>query len=292
MFCPPDYVSLAELWKEFLGKRRARMSAIARKKYCVEVDMLVDEFGSPMDFCEDVFLTTFGDMSVFAADKDGKVDRLETVLDGGRSQLFVKMSVLESALAARDPQEAGPDNFWLHKMGSGAFEAWTDIVSGPVAWRHKYPASGGLTESPGQEVFHTLPIAFERARFIIPDMPPPWVIDVIDEHFLPKVIQAFGGCALCLSAEQAKRWRAKYIAKSGFLTHLELSADPVAQIGRPGKQSRALDYYRQLYPTGQHGTLKSACQEIERQFGFFVAAKTLERAIKGLRFGGTKPQTK
>jgi len=289
MFCPPEYVSVAELWKEFIDQHYVRLSTIARQKYCAQTDILSDEFGSPLDYSEDVFLDLISDMDVFAAADDGRVTRLETVLDGGRSRLFSKLSVFESALAARDPQEAGPANYWLYKMGSLSFEAWTDLKCGSASWRQRYPF--GVGQSSESAVFHTLPITFERTRFVIPDQPPPWSVDVIDEHFLPRVIQAFAGCALCLSAAQGKRWRVRHIAKSSFLTSLEFSPVAAMQVGRPGKQSQALHHYMQLYPTGQHGTLRSARDEIMRQFGFGVSTKTLSRAIKDADAERTKPET-
>lgn len=288
MFCPPEYVSVAGLWKEFIDKHYVRLSAIARQKYCVQADILPDEFGSPLDFSEDVFLSLINDMDVFAAADDGRLTRLETVLDGGRSRLFSKLSVFESALVASDPQEAGPDNYWLYKMGSRSFEAWTDLECGSTTWRQRYPF--GVGQASELAVFHTLPITFERTRFIIPDQPPPWSGDVIDEHFLPRVIQAFAGCALCLSAEQAKRWRGRHIVKSRFLTSLELSPAAATQVGRPGKQSQALHHYLQLHPSGQHSTLTKACREIKQQFGLIVATKTLGRAIKAADMEKTKPR--
>lgn len=288
MFCPPEYVSVAELWKEFIDKHFVGLSAIARQKYCVQTDVLPDDFGSPLDFSEDVFLNLISNMDVFAAADDGRVNRLETVLDGGRSRLFSKLSVFESALAASDPQEAGPNNYWLYKMGSRSFAAWTDLRCGSAGWRQRYPFEVGQASEP--TVFHTLPITFERTLFIIPNQPPPWSVDVIDEHFLPRVIQAFAGCALCLSAAQGKLWRARYIAKSSFLTSLEFPPVAATQAGRPGKQSQALHHYNQLYPTGQHGTLKSARDDILRHFGFWVSTKTLSRAIKDADAERTKPE--
>ncbi len=69
MFCPPEYVSVAELWKEFIDKHYVRLSAIARQKYCVQADILPDEFGSPLDFSEDVFLSLINDMDVFCSSR-------------------------------------------------------------------------------------------------------------------------------------------------------------------------------------------------------------------------------
>ena len=110
MFSPPEYVPLAKLWNEFLGKHRQKLTAIARQKYHEPADDLIESFGSPMDFCEDVFVKAIDDVGVFAAAENGNITRLESTVDGGRSRLFLKMSVFESAIAAKDPLEAGKPN--------------------------------------------------------------------------------------------------------------------------------------------------------------------------------------
>jgi len=149
-----------------------------------------------------------------------------------------------------------------------------------TAWSDTYPVLGCRAENQSNTPFHTLPIAFERGRFIIPDEPPPWSIDIIDEHYLGKALKAFNGHALCLSEEEAKRWRTMHIVRSGFITELDPSSNATSSAGRPRKQDSALAYYWRLYPTGHSCSLKTVCQEIERAFGLSVATKTLDRAIK------------
>ena len=137
MFCPVGYVTIAELWKEFVAKYELQLAALARKKYSESPADLLQEFGSPMDFCEDFFLQSLGEMTIFAADDKGMVLKLVSNLDGGRSQLFRKASVFESTLTARDPDEAGADNYWLIKMGSSTFSRWPHTM-GPAV-RHQRP---------------------------------------------------------------------------------------------------------------------------------------------------------
>ena len=279
MFCPVGFVTIAELWKEFCCKHELQLSAMARTKYAVEQVSLRQEFGSPMDFCEDAFLQSLRDTSVFSADDKGGIFRLESNLDGGKSLLFLRMSVFESTLAARNRKEAGINNYWLTKMGSGTFAPWPNTMGPSGAWREAYPVLDYHLKRVSAEPFHTLPVAFERSRFTIPEAPPPWAIDLLDEHYLPRIIRSFGGHALCLNTEHAVRWRAKYISNSNFLRKLEPSSGSTNS-GRPRKQDEALTYYLQLFPNGHQGTLKVACQDIERTFGFVVAPKTLGRAIR------------
>ena len=253
-------MTIAELWKEFLAKHELQLSKLARERYRDAGTEWFSVFGSPMDFCEDCFLQTFHEKAVFTAHEKGAVLRLESDLDCGRSQLFSKMSVFESTLAAGDPKEAGDNNYWLIKMGSTTFEPWPNALSTSIDWCRTYPILNDYGKRVGPEPFHTLPIAFERSRFIIPDVPPPWAIDLIDEHYLPKVISSFGGSALCLDLDQATRWRGMHIANSSFLKKLE--TPPISpKAGRPNKQDAALVIYRQLFPNGHQGTLKAACQQ-------------------------------
>lgn len=279
MFCPSDYVTLAKLWKEFSGRNSVPLCTIARHRFHDTSDEEFNEFGSPMDFCEDQFLQSIGDQEIFVSDEAGNIVRLETLLDGGRSKLFSKMSVFESTAAARDPNEAGPNNYWLIKMGSQAFVPWPTELAHRMEWSNAYPAVEDKVAVYGKEPFHTLPIAFERSRFTIPETPPPWAIDLIDEHYLPRIISGFSGRALCMGIAQSTQWRANFIANFNFLRRLE-SAHVQARVGRPAKQDEALVCYQKIFPDGHEGGLKSACQAIKHRFGLQISTKTLARAIK------------
>lgn len=217
MFCPDGYVSLAEFWKEFSKTHRVLISNIARTEYRTKGFSMADEFGSPDDYCEDLFLGSLADTKIYAASTGGTVTRLETELDDGRSNLFLKLSVLESSFAAKGPDEAGPENIWLIRMGSNHFEGWKGRKGIGSFWKASYPVLKPDECPQERQCFHTLPVVFERARFVIPEEAPPWSIDVIDEHFLPKMLRDFAGCAFCISTNSAEKWRTQNIRKTNFL---------------------------------------------------------------------------
>ena len=281
MFSPPEYVSLAELWKEFFQKFRLPLMNISFEKYGGDDFVLGDTFGSPDDFCEDAFLSTFTEAPVFVASPDGQVMRLETVLDGGRSTLFQKMSALESYIAASNPDEAGPENYWLSKFGSDDFEPWDTSMQTISDWKAKYLVS--KTGFVPQVRFHTLPFVFERGRYVIPNEVPPWMSDVIDEHFLPDVIHRFGGRSFCLDLQSAKTWRINVIEKQSVLRSLKGPANLKPKQGRPAKKERIKSAYRALYPEGHKGGLKEVRVQVEAHSGLEISAKTLSRAISEIR---------
>jgi hypothetical protein len=280
MFCPDGYVSLAELWKEFTKEHRALISNIARAEYSDESFSATDEFGSPDDYCEDLFLASLIDTKVFAATASGAVTRLETELDDGRSNLFLKLSVFESSFAAEDPDEAGPENFWLIRMGSSHFEGWKGKKGIGSFWKASYPVLKADECPQERQCFHTLPVAFERARFVIPEETPPWSIDVIDEHFLPRILRDFAGRALCVSTKTAHKWRKHNIEKADFLLEAILPTDADIAFGRPNTRDKVYQAYSSIFPKGHSGSLKAACLQIKNTFGVTTSTKTLQRVIK------------
>ena len=185
MFCPPNFVTLAELGDEFFSSSYSLLSAQARQEYCRQDYESPARFGSPSDYCEDVFISSVERRRIFAASEDGRVQSLVAVMEEGRSRLFSKLSVFESALVAADPIEAGPDNFWLTKMGSTFFRPWLERQMTSRTLMEAYPVGPAKTVRKDREAFHTLPNVFERARFTISSQKAPWLIDIIDEHYLP-----------------------------------------------------------------------------------------------------------
>ena len=279
MFAPEGYVSLSSLWEEFLGKYRTRLSAIARERYRGKTFGQHDEFGSPDDFCEDVFLQLIEKEAIWAVKPLAPAMKLSTQLDGGRSSMFSKLTALESYFVAKDPVEAGPDGYWLNKMGSFHFEAYRDLHRPSLSWRENYPiAEDGLpVDTP--LCFHTLPWAFERARFVVPEVMPPWFDDIIDAHFLPFMVRHFGGTALCMDDDAAKHWRDLHVKKSGFLREVDPGNPAHPKIGRPIKQAKVREAYFKLFPEGHPASRENARREIEAYLGEAVSMATLRRAV-------------
>lgn len=277
MFCPAGYVTLAELWKEFFARYRVPLTRFAMQKYGQSDFQLGETFGSPDDYCEDVFLSTLAKVPVFAAAADGRVARLVTEIDEGYSKLFAKMSPFESYLAASDPAEAGMDGYWLRKFGSDHFEAWDVTRKTLNDWKAHFAAADG--EVSERACFHTLPFVFERARYVVPDDAPPWICDVIDEHSLPRTIAAFSGMALCMADKAACTWRDQ-VLKAPELPQLgNLTWQKRSTKGRPNKTESILRAYSRLYPDGHNVPWKEVVTVLEKETGQSFSEKSLRRAI-------------
>lgn len=277
MFCPAGYTTLAELWTEFFAKYRVPLTRFAMEKYGQSDFKLGDTFGSPDDYCEDVFLSTLLEVPVFAAQADGRLMRIETASDAGRSNLFAKMSPLESFLAARNPAEAGEDGFWLRRMGSDHFRAWDGTAQTLGDWKVQFGGSDGAVSKTA--CFHTLPFAFERARYLVPDAPPPWICDVLDEHYLPRMIAAFKGCSLCVEDKGAGKWREQVLRSPNLPQLGDLSWRVPSSKGRPNKTEAILKAYRHSYPAGHSAPWKEVCRVLETKTGLKFSVKTLQRAV-------------
>ena len=96
----------------------------------------------------------------------------------------------------------------------------------------------------------------------------------------PPIVEKFGGCALCLTVEDAGVWRSEYLAK--FVLGRPIVSEKAAgsQVGRPSKLKKALLVYRAVYPDGHEKGWKTAVQRIEQETGFRASSKTYQRALK------------
>ncbi|MDO8884929.1 hypothetical protein [Pseudotabrizicola sp.] len=288
MFCPAGYVTLTELWKDFFATYRVTLNRTAMESYGRSDFELADACGSPDDYCEDVFLSTLADLPVFAAKADGHVTHLETVLDEGRSNLFAKMSAFESFLVASDPKEAGLDGFWLRRLGSDHFEAWDVSTRTLDDWKLRF--NGTDSDASKRPCFHTLPFAFERGRYLVPDEAPPWICDVIDEHYLPRMITAFGGCALCVEAKAANKWRERVLTASQLPRLDDQTEMKPSSIGRPNKTNAIKEAYQRLFPDGRNKTWKEVARLLEKETGLSLSVKTAQRANDELSHDKDKTQ--
>jgi hypothetical protein len=277
MFCPNGYVTLAELWKEFFAKYRVPLTRSVMEKHGQSDFELGETFGSPDDYCEDVFLSTLADFSIFAAAADGRVTHLEIAADEGRSKFFAKMSPFESFLAAGDPAEAGPDGYWLRRFGSDHFETWDVTTKTLSNWKAHFCEGDGQVSK--RACFLTLPFAFERGRYVVPDEAPPWISDVIDEHYLPRMIAAFRGSALCMEDKTARKWRAQVLGSPELPQLGEKCQQKPSSMGRPNKIDAIRKAYQRHYPDGHKVTWKEAIRVLEIEIGMSFSEKTLRRAI-------------
>ena len=284
MFSPTGYVSLATLWREFFDKHRVQLDHQARRVYGKRDRLAIDGFGSPVDYCEDAFLSGFRDICITAARPIGETSELDTSLGNSASTLFLKATVFESCLIAKEPLEAGEKREWFTRMGSAKFKAWPHADYDLEAWQRDYPAKDPATISIADTKglpYHTLSYVFERDRFIVPECPPPWSIDLIDEHYAGRLLSSFAGCVFCVPDQTAENFRSDNRTFANATRRFELEADIALRAGgRPRKQEPAARAYRELFPNGHDGTLQAACNEIAERTGLQVDVRTLRRGLK------------
>lgn len=277
MFCPAGYVTLAELWKAFFAKHRVPLTRSVMEEYGQNKFELGERFGSPDDYCEDFFLWTLLGFPICAAAADGRLTHLETSSDEGRSSLFFKMSPFESFVVAGDPAQAGVDGYWLSRFGSQHFEPWDVTKKTLDDWKERFGGADGQVSE--RACFHSLPFAFERGRFVVPDAPPPWICDVIDEHYLPRMIAAFRGSALCMDDKTACKWRKEILNATELPQIGNLTWQKPARMGRPNKIEAIRKAYRRHYPDGRSVPWKEVIKVLEKETGTSCSMKTLRRAI-------------
>ena len=80
MFGPPDYVPLSILWEEFFAKKGAEVCRLAHDKYLATDFSESNEFGSPADLAEEIFLNTFGELTVALCSPTGGVMRVQPTI--------------------------------------------------------------------------------------------------------------------------------------------------------------------------------------------------------------------
>lgn len=287
MLAPPGYTPLAALWTEFEQKCAQDISAHACGLYQTEEFLGTayypndQEFGSPQDFVEEIFIQSLRATTVSLHSATGEIVTLNPNAADRSSDVFLRLSVFESTIEAENEAAKidGPD--WLRRMGSGAFVAWPDKCGRPQLWGETYPPLDVREVNEQRRLpFHTLPMWFERHRFVVPSALPPWTHNAIDEAFAMSTLPSLLSWSMCLDDSQAKRWRIANLRNRGYRAAMGAPAIDPPALGRPSKQDAARQAYWQLYPEGQHASWKHAVEAIDQAYGLRVSIKTLIRALK------------
>lgn len=289
MYAPPGFTSVAELWARFVKARRYEMYRIACETYRTEVFLgdsiagVPDEFGSPKDLAERVFIETVEPLGLTLCSSQGEVVSLPSEVVGGGSDLLARMLVLESTLDhdALSKNDAGRD--WLLRMGTEEFEPWPQKLGHGSTWAKAYPVPG-----PSDDIerlwrscrYHKLPMWFERHRFAVPARLPPWAQDALDTAFAKTTLPQLLGLSICLSNAKATNWAKDNIQGNAYLQFVGQAPDRAASPGRPAKKGEALAAYESLYPDDDHPSWKETIRAIADTFGLIVSESTLRRALQ------------
>lgn len=288
MFAPQGYTSLAKLWVEFIRHRRKEIYVYACETYQSPTFRgdahygVVNEFGSPKDLLEEIFIDTVKFRGVTLCSTDGTAASVLSSVADGSSDLLQRSLVFESTV--EDEEHAGEEERadWLCRMGSNEFESWPHKLANASLWAEAYPVPDGterFTDLWDACKYHRLPMWFERHRFSVPSSLPPWNSDAIDAALAKSTIPNILGMSMCLKDHAARRWRSENIRGDAYRASMGQITSELPRVGRPSKQKMALHYFDELFPDGQHPSWKSTCSALYGEFGIRVSEKTLRRAL-------------
>lgn len=289
MFARKGFVSLAGLWQDF------QRGYLPLCKECALDVMKADPhssdfvFGTALDLCEDAFLRTFDPFQLSLVPHHGEALQVAAVIANSGASLLQKTTAFESSHICMLPDEAGQDGKWLKQIGSTAFE--------PANLRWISPDARGrcggtdLEDALFANVFHTLPVLFERSAFTIANERPPWSRDLLEDSYARNVWQQTRGYSICLDEVSGRKWKKELSRRSvaGILSALHpkfLAFSPAESAkpnGRPRKIDKALDAYIKLNLTSQELSLKEEQNLLESHLNFTVSITLLARVRSDLR---------
>jgi hypothetical protein len=219
----------------------------------------------------------------------GEVVQLDPALTRSGARFLLKTTAFESALISEFPDEAGPDGKWLKQMGSSAFCA--------ADWGFLRPDEMGRDTGAALEkilfadLFHTLPILFERQAFVIAKELPPWSEDLLEESYVRNVWQETRGSSICLSESSVRKWKKNLGPPivAGILNLLlpnvllDTNLKLPAKGGRPEKLSVVVRAYRELGLINEKLPRKQELRMIEQHIDDDVSSTMLDRARRRVR---------
>jgi hypothetical protein len=292
MYTRDGYVPLSRLWGYF--ERKFLPLCKERALVCMEADRYSSGFvfGTALDLCEDVFLRSFDTLGLDLVPLVGEVVQVDPVLMRSGARLLLKMTAFESAQVSLFQDEAGPDRKWLKRMGSSAF------CAADFGWL--FPDKMGRDTGADLEkilfanVFHTLPVLFERQTFVIAKELPPWSNDLLEESYVRNVWQETRGFSICLSETSAQLWRRSLRPQGldmilrNLIPHLsaEVYQNNQSAGGRPGKLTEVVRAYEELGLMKANLARKEELRRIEEHLQEKVSQSTLVRARRALRLEG------
>jgi hypothetical protein len=246
-------------------------------------------FGTALDLCEDIFISTFDRFHFSSVPPQGDVIEVDATLAHSGAKVLLKTSAFESVHISMFPDEAGPDGKWLKQMGSAAFQP-ADLGWLWPGWRGR-STGDELERILFARVFHTLPILFERSGFVISRELPPWSHDLLDESYLRNVWREIRGSAICLSDLSVQAWRKSQTDKNighilaGMVSESPAIAVPVESQGggRPDKVASVMQAYQQLELADKNLTRKEEMRHLEEHSDLKISRTTLNRVRRILK---------
>jgi len=285
MFAPVGFTPLAMLWDQFL---EAKIDAVYRSsaRYYASEE-LAPQFlrGSALDIAEHTFLALMWKCQLHAATNDGNVMRVHTRFQDGVPGLFSQISPYRSSFDAAATQLECGHCDEIDRVAGPLFATWDFEPDDKEVWRERYP----LEVNPDGEVsgdylrrlnFHTLPICFERGRFMIVETLPHWARHVLKNCDQQVLVENLGGRAIVVPDEKLEGWDKILNGETPVLDdEFNRTDGDQARIGRPPKIQKVADAYLQLHPDGHSCSWKELANSIESKLGEPVSIATIRRAL-------------
>jgi hypothetical protein len=273
------------LWSSFIDAKRDQFCKLAIKHYQGEKFRAALVRGGPLDMAEYRFLKEISKRGVFVAHSDGRIFRLHTNYRDDWLGLFSRHGPYESNDWANFPDLNEGQNETIKRIGGRAFKAWTFGPRDDCAWTEAY----GKVEDLELELllkmkrhlwYHSLPICFERERFIVVEELPFWLTCRENNRDQVYLVKHFAGWSLCVADNTVGDWET-YIGDTDYAPDGIEAAndDTTVTIGRPAKVPRVAEIFTSLYPNGRNEPWKLVLRKISEELGEPVSKQTVNRAI-------------
>lgn len=200
--------------------------------------------GGPLDMAEYSFMRLVSERGTHVASTDGKVLRLHAKFEDGSKSLFTQIDPYHSAAEAAAKSGDAESQNELMRIAGRLFEAWEFGPREGDEWKKYYhpllDLFGHMDRALKRQLrFHSLPVCYERERFMIVDELPFWARHGYDLTEQELIVKHFGGQALCMSNNALADWDSVLSgANSNFYTNKSSHAESSTQMGRQLHESK------------------------------------------------------
>ena len=289
MFAPVNYTPLAMLWDQFIEARRMEFSKHLVKSFRKDGFNPVFLRGGPLDIAEHVFLREMNNRGIFVAHSDGRVFRLYSNFRDEVQGLFTQIGPYSSRWAAAAAFVERGNDEEVRRIAGSSFAAWEHEANEGDAWLEHYEmfvdfADSGLANLKRELRYHSLPVCYERRRFLIVEELPFWTRRSENADDQEQIVKHFGGWSLCVANDTINDWDTFVVHGDLSLTGSETSPEETTTpIGRPAKVPRVAEIYKTLYPNGHNCAWKRVALEIGDVLGESVSLQTVKRAVETIK---------
>ncbi len=287
MFAPEGYTPLSMLWDQFID---AKIDAVYRSSANFYSSEGFDPKlirGSALDITEHIFLSLMWKCWLHAASSDGQVMKIHSRIQDGVPGIFTQISPYRSAYDVEVTQSKCGHRDEIDQIAGHTFTEWDSDENNKVEWRERYPplpsSEAKISDHHLSRMkFHTLPVCFERGRFMIVRKLPYWAQFVHNNRDQEVLVEHLGGRAIVVPDKSLEGWDKILSGESPVLEDELLRTVKENKFGRPAKQAKAYEAYRNLYPNGHTCGWKEVEAAVSSEVGESVHRQTIRRAIESI----------